>query len=347
MSRTRKPAPKIARPAPSLADYAKGIRAGNRAVLARAITLVESSRADHQALAQALLTKLAPHTGGAIRVGISGAPGVGKSTLIDALGLYLVKRGHKVAVLAVDPTSLRSGGSILGDKTRMARLAAEENAYIRPSPAAGKLGGVARMTRETMLLCEAAGFDAVLIETVGAGQSETLVADMVDFFLVLVLPGAGDELQGLKKGMIELADMIAVTKADGENIARASAARAEYAAALHVLAEPHAHWKPGVAVVSAKEDTGLDALWKAIERHRMLLNERGLLAETRKAQSVRALWSHVDDALLSRLRAAPRVQALLPKIERAVAAGRLTPFLAAVRLLTAYEQRSARPRKIK
>ncbi len=209
-------------------------------MLARAITLVESSRADHRALAQELLTKVAPETGGARRVGISGAPGVGKSTLIDALGLHLVSQGHKVAVLAVDPTSLRSGGSILADKTRMARLAAEANAYIRPSPASGKLGGVARMTRETMLLCEAAGFDVVLIETVGAGQSETLVADMVDFFLVLVLPGAGDELQGLKKGMIELADMIAVTKADGDNVARARAARAEYAAALHVVAQPGA-----------------------------------------------------------------------------------------------------------
>jgi LAO/AO transport system kinase len=320
----------------------KGIGAGNRAVLARAITLVESSRADHQAQAQALLTKLASHTGGAIRVGISGAPGVGKSTLIDALGLYLVKRGKTVAVLAVDPTSLRSGGSILGDKTRMARLAAEESAYIRPSPAAGKLGGVARMTRETMLLCEAAGFDVVLIETVGAGQSEALVADMVDFFLVLVLPGAGDELQGLKKGIIELADIIAVTKADGENLSRAQAARAEYAAALHVVAPSDSPWRPEVAVVSAKESAGLDALWAAVERHRKLLGERGLLAETRKAQSVRALWSHVDDALLARLRAAPRVQALLPKLERDVAAGKLTPFLAAERVLAAYAKARAR-----
>jgi LAO/AO transport system kinase len=320
----------------SLADYAKGVRAGNRAVLARAITLIESSRADHRALAQELLTKLAGATGGARRVGISGAPGVGKSTLIDALGLSLVKRGHKVAVLAVDPTSLRSGGSILGDKTRMARLAAEANAYIRPSPASGKLGGVARMTRETMLLCEAAGFDVVLIETVGAGQSETLVADMVDFFLVLVLPGAGDELQGLKKGMIELADMIAVTKADGENLPRAQAARAEYAAALHVVAQPGAAWAPSVATVSAKENKGLDVLWDAVEQHRKSLEMAGALEEKRKAQSVRALWGHVDDALLARLRSAPRVQALLPKIEREVAKGKLTPFLAALRLLEAY-----------
>jgi LAO/AO transport system kinase len=289
-----------------------------------------------------LLTKLAPYTGGARRVGVSGAPGAGKSTLIDALGCYLVKRGMKVAVLAVDPSSLRSGGSILGDKTRMGNLAADARAFIRPSPAAGKLGGVARMTREAMLLCEAASFDAVLIETVGAGQSETLVADMVDFFLVLVLPGAGDELQGLKKGILELADLIAVTKADGDNLARAVAAKAEYAAALHVLAQNDAPWRPGVVTVSAKEGTGIAALWEAVERHRRTLEASGALAEKRKSQNVRALWSHVDDALLARLRAAPRVQALLPKLERAVAAGKLTPFLAAERMLEAYERTRAR-----
>lgn len=342
MSRNRKPPAKRARPALTLADYVKGVRAGNRTLLARAITLIESSRPDHRALAQALLTKLAPYTGGARRVGISGAPGAGKSTLIDALGCALVKRGMKVAVLAVDPTSLRSGGSILGDKTRMARLAAEENAYIRPSPAAGKLGGVARMTRETMLLCEAAGFDVVLIETVGAGQSETLVADMVDFFLVLVLPGAGDELQGLKKGILELADLIAVSKADGDNLPRAMAAKAEYAAALHVLAQKNAPWQTTVITVSAKEGTGIEALWEAVERHRRALDAAGALAEKRRSQAVRALWSHVDDALLSRLRAAPSVKALLPKLERDVAAGRLTPFLAAERVLEAYEKARGR-----
>lgn len=333
---------KPARPPLSLADYLRGIRAGNRAVLARAITLVESSRADHRALAQELLVKLAAATGGAVRVGVSGAPGVGKSTLIDALGLLLVKQGKKVAVLAVDPTSLRSGGSILGDKTRMARLASEECAYIRPSPASGKLGGVARMTRETMLLCEAAGFDVVLIETVGAGQSETLVADMVDFFLVLVLPGAGDELQGLKKGIIEIADMIAVTKADGENSPRAQAARAEYAAALHVLAQSDALWKPTVATVSATEGAGLGALWETVLRHRKTLAKAGALEKKRERQSVRALWSHVEDGLLQRLRAAPRVQALLPKLEREVAQGKLTPFRAAERLLEAFGKNRAR-----
>ena len=208
------------------------VRAGERAVLARAITLIESKRADHRGAARALVQDLLPHTGEAMRVGITGAPGVGKSTSIDALGTYLTGSGHKVAVLAVDPSSARSGGSILGDKTRMARLSADPNAFIRPSPAAGTLGGVAAKTRETMLICEAAGYDVILVETVGIGQSETAVADMTDFFLALMLPGAGDELQGLKKGLVELADMIAVNKADGDNIPRARAAAAEYRAAL-------------------------------------------------------------------------------------------------------------------
>ncbi len=226
---------------------AKDLRSGSRAALARAITLIESRRGDHQAAARELVQALLPDTGNAIRVGITGSPGVGKSTTIDGLGMFLIERGHKVAVLAVDPSSARTGGSILGDKTRMARLSASDSAFIRPSPASGTLGGVAAKTREAMLLCEAAGFDVVLVETVGIGQSETAVCDMTDFFLALMLPGAGDELQGIKKGLVELADMIAVNKADGDNVKRANLAAAEYRGALHILSPRSEHWHPPVA----------------------------------------------------------------------------------------------------
>ena len=233
--------------AKAIAALAAGLRAGERAVLARAITLIESKRADHRLEAHRLVQELLPLTGKAVRLGITGAPGVGKSTTIDALGSYLTGQGHKVAVLAVDPSSTRTGGSILGDKTRMPRLASDPHAFVRPSPSSGTLGGVAAMTRETLLICEAAGYDVVLVETVGIGQSETAVADMTDFFLVLMLPGAGDELQGLKKGIVELADMIAVNKADGDNIERAKLAAAEYRAALNILAPRSPTWSPPVA----------------------------------------------------------------------------------------------------
>src|SRR5262252_993643 len=247
--------------APDLARLAHGIRAGERAVLARAITLIESKRSDHQKAARQLVQDLLPLAGRAVRVGITGAPGVGKSTTIDALGTFLTRQGRKVAVLAVDPSSARTGGSILADKTRMARLAADENAFIRPSPAAGTLGGVAAKTRETMLACEAAGFDVILVETVGIGQSETAVADMTDFFLALMLPGAGDELQGLKKGLVELADMIAVNKADCDNISRAKAAAVEYRAALHILTPRSRNWVPPVITYSALTGDGVGVLW--------------------------------------------------------------------------------------
>src|SRR5215475_9225049 len=252
---------------PDLARLERGIRAGERAVLARAITLIESRRTDHQKTARQLVQNLLPLTGRAVRVGITGAPGVGKSTTIDALGTSLTGQGHRVAVLAVDPSSARTGGSILADKTRMARLATDENAFIRPSPSAGTLGGVAAKTRETMLACEAAGFDAILVETVGIGQSETAVADMTDFFLALMLPGAGDELQGLKKGLVELADMIAINKADGDNAARARVAAADYGAALHILTPRLAEWQPPVVTCSALTGTGIAALWEHVLDH--------------------------------------------------------------------------------
>src|SRR5262244_1451100 len=245
-------------------DLARGIRGGERATLARAITLIESKRADHRRTAHHLVQELLPRTGKAVRLGITGAPGVGKSTTIDVLGTYLTGKGHKVAVLAVDPSSTRTGGSILGDKTRMARLASDPNAFVRPSPSSGTLGGVAAKTRETMLVCEAAGYDVVLVETIGTGQSETAVADMTDFFLVLMLPGAGDELQGLKKGVIELADMLAVNKADGDNIARAKAAAAEYRAALHIIGAGSELWTPPVMTFSALTGDRIAELWANI-----------------------------------------------------------------------------------
>ena len=320
-----------------LDQYADGVLAGDRVVLARAITLIESSRPDHQELAQALLKRLMSATGNAKRVGITGVPGVGKSTLIDVLGLKLVDDGHKVAVLAVDPTSSRTGGSILGDKTRMAGLSVSPNAFIRPSPSAGVLGGVARMTRETLLLCEAAGFDVVLVETVGTGQSETVVADMVDFFLVLALPGAGDELQGIKKGILELADMIVVTKADGDNRARALAAKADYKAALHILTPAHPDWSPPVEIASAYEAKGLDVLWERVLRHHTIMSENGALDERRRGQQVRWMWALVQDRLMHAFKTDRHVRPLLSRLEREVASGTTTPVLAVEALLKAFE----------
>src|SRR5579871_6688666 len=266
---------------PHVAHLAQAIRAGDRTMLSRAITLVESKRADHRRAAAALTQALLPATGKAVRVGITGAPGVGKSTLIDALGSLLARAGRKVAVLAVDPSSRRTGGSILADKTRMARLAVDANAFIRPSPSSGTLGGVAARTRETMLLCEAAGYDAILVETVGVGQSEIAVADMTDFFLVLVLPGGGDELQGLKKGVVELADMIAVNKADGDNIAPAKLTAAEYGAAMHILAPASPNWTPPVVTYSALKGDGIEALWAHVLDHRKRLTASGEIAARR------------------------------------------------------------------
>ena len=317
------------RPSPDTKALAKELRAGHRAALARAITLIESRRADHQASARELVQALLPDTGQAVRVGITGAPGVGKSTTIDTLGMDLIERGHKVAVLAVDPSSARTGGSILGDKTRMARLSASDHAFIRPSPSSGTLGGVAAKTREAMLLCEAAGFDVVLVETVGIGQSETAVCDLTDCFLALMLPGAGDELQGIKKGLVELADMIAINKADGDNIKRANMAAAEYRSALHILTPRSEHWYPPVLTYSALTGNGIAELWQKVLDHRTAMNASGDFAARRREQQVKWMWSMLEGRMMARLRSDATIRARVKKTEAEVAEGRLTPSVAA------------------
>ena len=321
--------------APDIVTLARRVRDRDRATLARAITLIESKRSDHQNKAHQLVQELLPQTGSAIRVGITGAPGVGKSSTIDALGTKLTGKGHKVAVLAVDPSSTRTGGSILGDKTRMARLAIDDNAFVRPSPSSGTLGGVAAKTRETMLLCEAAGFDVVLVETVGIGQSETAVADMTDFFLALMLPGAGDELQGIKKGLVELADMIAVSKADGDNVKRATTAAAEYRSALHILTPRSANWTPPVLTYSALTEKGIEELWEQVLLHRERMSKSGELAAFRREQQVKWMWSMLEDRVLTRLKTDASLRARLPQIEAAVAEGRLAATLAVAEIAAA------------
>lgn len=317
-------------------EYAKGVLAGSRTTLARAITLVESTRPDHRRRAQELLVELLPHAGGARRVGITGVPGVGKSTFIESLGTMLTAAGHRVAVLAVDPSSTRSGGSILGDKTRMGRLSADPSAFVRPSPTAGTLGGVARATRETIVLMEAAGFDVVLVETVGVGQSETTVAGMVDCFLLLTLARTGDQLQGIKKGVLELADLVAVNKADGAHQGEARKAARELRSAMRMLTPASASWTPPVLTCSGLEGTGLDTVWEQVEQHRDVLTSTGELEEKRSRQRVEWTWTLVREQLMSELTTHPAVREVLDDVETGVRSGEIPAGLAAERLLEAF-----------
>jgi LAO/AO transport system kinase len=317
-------------------ELAAQLRAGDRRALARAITLVESTRPDHRADADALLTEVLPASGAAQRIGISGAPGAGKSTLIETLGLLLVDRGHRVAVLAVDPSSSRSGGSILGDKTRMGELTRRDEAFVRPSPTGGTLGGVTRRTREAMLVCEAAGFEVVLVETVGTGQSEIAVEAMVDTFVVLVGPGGGDELQGIKRGIIELADLVVVTKADGELRRPAATTASEYTAALHLLRPKDPAWTPTVLECSALEGTGVAELWDTIEAHGRALGGSGALSARRAAQARAWMWGEISAGLLERIRSQPALATLSAELEEEAAAGRIPPPVAADRVLESF-----------
>jgi LAO/AO transport system kinase len=314
---------------------AMAVRSGDRAALPRAITLLESTRADHREQAQQLLLELLPDSGNAHRVGITGVPGVGKSTTIESLGIYLIEQGHRVAVLAVDPSSTRTGGSILGDKTRMARLAVHPGAYVRPSPTSGTLGGVAKATREAVILLEAAGFDAILIETVGVGQSEVAVANMVDTFVLLTLARSGDQLQGIKKGVLELADVVVVNKADGDHVREARSAARELSSAIRLIYPRKTLWRPPVLTMSAVEGTGLTEMWDTVERHRQVLTDAGEFEARRRAQQVDWTWQMVRDTVLDQVLSNPAVREIRADVERQVKAGELTPALAAQRILKA------------
>lgn len=314
-------------------SLARGVREGNRRALAKAITLVESTRSDHQRQAQTLLEILLPHTGQAARIGISGVPGVGKSTFIESFGLHLIGQGKRIAVLAVDPSSAQSGGSILGDKTRMAQLSAAPEAFIRPSPAGRSLGGVTRRTREALLFCEAAGYDVVIVETVGVGQSEYTVASMVDFFLLLLLPGAGDELQGIKKGIVELADALAINKADGDNLPRAQQAVAQYRGALTLFRHADPAWEPPVVTVSALQNEGMDEIWSIVRRHRAQAEASGELQRKRQRQQQAWFWTMIEDGLKEHFLARADVRALHPVLSEALATQKMTPTQAARELL--------------
>ncbi len=313
--------------------YINGVLGKDRRVLSKAITLIESSLPAHRKLANKIIDTLLPHTGKAVRLGITGVPGAGKSTFIESLGMNLARKKKQVAVLAVDPSSTRSGGSVLADKTRMEKLSVEENAYIRPSPSSGTLGGVARKTRETILLCEAAGFDVVIVETVGVGQSETTVASMVDFFLVLMLSGAGDELQGIKKGVLEIADAIAINKADSDNVKKAKMARKQYETALHLLNPASPHWSPPVLTCSALEMKGINKIWNTVLDHREKMTAAGELVLNRKKQDVAWMWAIVEEGLKDRFRGNPVVRKKLPKVIRDIEKGITAPTVAANDLL--------------
>ena len=320
----------------SAADYVTGILDGDRVTLSQAITLLESTRPDHRDTARTVVEDCLPHSGDSIRVAVTGVPGVGKSTFIETLGQQLVAAGHRLAVLTVDPSSERSKGSILGDKTRMGTLASEEDAFIRPSPTAGTLGGVAPRTREAILLCEAAGYDTVFVETVGVGQSEISVRSMVDFFLLLALAGAGDELQGIKRGIVEVADAIAITKADGDNRAPAKAARAEYEKALRLLSDPDSGWEPPVLTCSSQTGAGIDAVWGAVERYRAYTRETGFFEEQRRRQAQHWMEQAIEQRLHEEFFSDPNVQSAQANVEEALQDGRLSSLAAAERLLSVY-----------
>jgi len=321
--------------------YVQGVLNGDRRLIAKAITLIESSLSAHQRLAQTIIDLLLPYSGKAIRLGITGVPGVGKSTFIESLGTMLIKKGHRVAVLAVDPSSKRSGGSVLADKTRMEKLAVEQRAFIRPSPSGGTLGGVARKTRETMILCEAAGFDVIIVETVGVGQSETAVASMVDFFLVLMIAGAGDELQGIKKGVLELADAVAVNKADGDNVERAEFARKQYETALNFLAPSSPNWTPPVLTCSALGMIDIDVIWENVIKHHTIFTNTGELKANRKKQAVDWMWSLIKEGLKDCFYQNPEVKKNLPETIREVENGTVASTIAASRLLNLLDNKTS------
>lgn len=324
----------------SVDEHVAGVKARDRMTLGRTISLVESNLPDHRERAQQVLARLLDDTGGSLRVGITGVPGVGKSTFIETLGLLLIDEGLSVAVLAVDPTSSVRGGSILGDKTRMGSLSVSDKAFIRPSPTQGSLGGVHRKTRETMLLCEAAGFDVVLVETVGVGQSETEVADMVDTYVVLMLAGAGDELQGIKKGILEVADILAINKADGDNKTRAEMARREYKSALHIFGKHEDFWQVPVLTCSAQTGEGVAEVWQAVLAHREALEQEGELELRRQRQRLKWMWSLVHDELLAKLKENEQVSSLAPELEQKVLDGQIPPTAAAFEIVEAFLSRT-------
>ncbi|MDR0370409.1 MAG: methylmalonyl Co-A mutase-associated GTPase MeaB [Prevotellaceae bacterium] len=317
-------------------EYVKGILSGDISVLSRAVTLVESSLPDHHILAQEVIEKCLPHAGKSVRIGITGVPGAGKSTFIEALGMFLIRRNHKLAVLAIDPSSERSKGSILGDKTRMEELSVAKNAFIRPSPSAGSLGGVARKTRESIILCEAAGFDTVFVETVGVGQSETAVHSMVDFFLLIQIAGAGDELQGIKRGIMEMADGIAINKSDGSNIEKAQVAKSQYQNALHLFPAPKSGWSPQVITCSSVEKTGIDELWNMILRYIAFVRKNHYFDQNRTAQSKYWMYESINEQLKSNFYQNPEITALLKKYEDKVLSDEISSFVAAKDLLDFY-----------
>lgn len=318
-------------------DLFEGVRAGNRTKVARAITLLESTAPAHKVLAQELLVKLLPFSGKALRVGLTGVPGVGKSTTIETLGLKLIEKGHRVAVVAVDPSSTRSRGSILGDKTRMAKLSASDEAFIRPAPSSGTLGGVAKATRETMVVLEAAGFDIIIVETVGVGQSEVAVAQMVDTFAFLALAGAGDQLQGIKKGVLEMADVIAINKADGENLRPAKRAARDLTTAMRMVRGKDEVWNPPILTMSALEGDGIEKFWESIEAHSKAMMEAHRFDENRSNQQIKWMWSMVHETLLQRLNTNPGVLAAQGLVEKQIRAGQLTPTLGAERIMVAFD----------